>query len=111
MSYSHINLCSVHLIGVSHGSPASAALVKQTIERVKPNAIVLELCDDRYLSISLDAKLKPLFSGNKTLPEIYEKKLRRLVEMEKNSKGIYLKANLNFMKSQGLLVGTFIGMG
>jgi cysteine synthase len=37
----------VHLIGVSHGAPASAALVKETIARVKPNVIVLELCDGR----------------------------------------------------------------
>ena len=101
----------VHLIGVSHGAPASAALVKSTIARVKRNAIVLELCDDRYLSISLDAKVKPLYSGNTTLPGIYDKKLLRLEELEKENKDIYWKANINFMRSQGLLVGTFIGMG
>ena len=49
----------VHLVGVSHGSPISAELVQSTISMVKPDVIVLELCEDRYISMSLDNKIVP----------------------------------------------------
>jgi len=49
----------VHLVGVSHGSPTSADLVQSTISAVKPDVIVLELCEDRYISMSLDNKIVP----------------------------------------------------
>ena len=49
----------VHIVGVSHGSPISAELVQSTISIVKPDVIVLELCEDRYISMSLDNKIVP----------------------------------------------------
>ena len=101
----------MYLVGVSHGAPASAKLVGKTIRDVNPSAIVLELCNDRYLSISLDAKIKPKLCGNYTMPQVYEKKLKKLEELEKNQKGLYWKSNLKFIRSQGFLVGGFIGMG
>lgn len=105
---------NVVLVGVSHGAPASASLVRDTIARVKPDVIVLELCNDRYLSISLDAKLRPDSTEgyNSTVLELFDKKMPLIEEYEKSrSAPSYLMANINFMRSQGLLVGTFIGMG
>ena len=73
---------TVHLIGVSHGSPPSAKLVRDTLVDLKvssdnsssskvwpnnalnmksPVVIALELCDDRYLSIALESKVTIIF--------------------------------------------------
>ena len=65
---------TIHLIGVSHGSPPSAKLVRDTVINIKksidqvpynsefsqskaPIVLALELCNDRYLSIALEAKV------------------------------------------------------
>ena len=77
ISESKINFNNtVHLIGVSHGSPPSAKLVRDTIYDLKvtldkaavasnnssglksPVVVALELCDDRYLSIALESKVR-----------------------------------------------------
>lgn len=106
-----LSKANVVLVGVSHGAPASAKLVQDTIARVKPNVIVLELCNDRFLSISIDARLRP--QGNATMGTIYDQKIAKIEELERESgnKQNYFMANVNFVRSQGLLVGTFIGMG
>jgi hypothetical protein len=68
---------TVHLIGVSHGSPPSAKLVRDTLVGLQvssdnrsspdlstnalnmksPVVLALELCNDRYLSIALESKV------------------------------------------------------
>ena len=68
---------TVHLIGVSHGSPPSAKLVRDTLVGLQVSSdnistsdlptnalnmkssvvLALELCNDRYLSIALESKV------------------------------------------------------
>lgn len=64
----------VHLVGVSHGSPASAALVETVMDETKPACVVLELCEDRFISISLDAKIRP-GEYNSTWTKSYDEKV------------------------------------
>jgi len=107
----------VHLVGVSHGSPASAALVSSTMRETRPNAVVVELCDDRFISISLDAKIRPRL--NQTLESSYDEKVVAISKMEQKRKGqskaqtIANKASnlFTFIKGQGLLGGTFVLLG
>ena len=73
--------CRVHLIGVSHGSATSAELVQETIAKVRPSTIVVELCDERYLSICLDSKIAPNVD-DPILLKTYYKKLEALKEKE-----------------------------
>jgi len=68
----------ISLVGVSHGSEPSATLVAETIQDIKPAAIVLELCEDRFITISLDSQIKP--RNNRTLTLEYEKKRQLLIE-------------------------------
>lgn len=125
-----ISKCRIHLIGVSHGSPASSELVSKTMNSLKPRAVVVELCDDRFFSISLDAKVAP--RNNNTLTAIYNEKLKKIESRSKNkiseSKSVEngnkitrnfmsnaLLANLigtfKFAKSQGLVGGLFVTLG
>lgn len=105
----------VHLVGVSHGSAASSRLVHETIQGINPDVVVLELCDERYLSISLDARIRP--QGNKTMEILYDKKLQYIqkVDEERASQkfGMFgpIKAYMNFIKAQGLLIGSFVSLG
>jgi hypothetical protein len=66
--------CTVHLVGVSHGAATSAELVKETMLKVKPSTVVVELCDERYLSICLESRIRP--NGNASMLQVYNTKLR-----------------------------------
>lgn len=104
--------CNIHLIGVSHGSAASAELVDRTIRSINPSAVVLELCDERYLAMSLDARIEP--KGNISLESLYQEKLLQLDAFRNNDNNPQLTnllSNWKFIKSQGPLVGSFISMG
>jgi len=135
---------TIHLLGVSHGSPPSARLVRNTISNINskvdmlrskdsttstkdcPVVIALELCDDRYLSISLESQVEPR-SGNTTLNEIYWKKISSLQTKKddeivlfgmKNLKDsetgrflLNVNAFFRFVKTQGVLLGLFVAMG
>jgi hypothetical protein len=100
----------VHIIGVSHGSPISAALVKDVILKVKPSVVVLELCDERYMALSLESKIRP--RGNVTWEAFYDKKLAVMEQTKANQthKNTIL-SYAKFIKNQGPLVGSFISMG
>jgi pheromone shutdown protein TraB len=67
--------CKILLVGVTHGSEVSAQLAKETIEKYKPSALVLELCQDRYLSMCVESKIPPI--GNQTLSNLYKMQLQR----------------------------------
>lgn len=103
----------VHLVGVSHGSAASATLVQETITTLDSKAVVLELCDDRFLSISLETRLEP--RSNSTMKNIYTQKLEEWERSAPKSFPERLIRNLQsfslFTKSRGLLIGSFVMMG
>lgn len=44
----------VHIVGCIHGSPTSKSYVEKVMNEVNPNAVVLELCQKRYLSLKED---------------------------------------------------------
>ena len=111
----------IHLVGVSHGSASSAELVKEVFSEI-PNAaaVVLELCDDRFWSISLDAKIRP--RGNETLAGAYDAKLISIANHEskkaaaKTNTGVVAVYNqisntIRFASGQGLIGGTFVLLG
>ena len=107
----------ITLIGVSHGSEASAALVEERLRSIKPDYIIVELCEDRYLSISLESKIEPTF--NNTLKALYKNKLKLLEEKQElllssgTSQGPLSKVLRvsNFAWSQGLFGGLFVLLG
>jgi hypothetical protein len=92
---------------------------------VKPDAVVVELCDDRFLSISLDAKIRP--RGNTTYEKWYDEKIEIISRREKQSQeaaasasyanfGLFavfsqLTSAFRFAKSQGLFGGLFVLLG
>ena len=112
----------IHLVGVSHGSASSAELVKAVFSEIpKAAAVVLELCDDRFWSISLDAKIRP--RGNETLAKAFDTKLEMITNYEKKKKAemtsnsgaqaLYsqISNTLRFASGQGLIGGTFVLLG
>ena len=111
---------NIHLVGVSHGSAVSAQLVKDVMDEINPAAVVLELCDDRFWSISLDSKVRP--RGNATLTEAFDNKIA-LIESNKQQqqKETTYNANfpivgafsqtLKFASGQGLVGGLFVLLG
>lgn len=110
------NNCNVYLVGVTHGNPSSAALVEEIVsdKSLKPSVVVLELCEDRYMSYSLQTKIRPWW--NEVLGEDYDKRLARIEEIQKGkSKGARVVSSLigdfNFIRKQGLLVGSFMSFG
>lgn len=113
--------CTIHLVGVSHGSPASAALVSKVMRQVNPASVVVELCEDRFVSISLDAAIRP--RGNVTLEKTYDEKMRLLKEMRESKKIVNtmsdgeiplmtrLKSAWAFARGQGVVGGVFVLLG
>jgi len=117
----------VHLVGVSHGSSASASLVKKVVEDTNPEVVVLELCEDRFIAISLDAKIRPNDKHNSTWSNMYDEKLVMLEKMQDKAnfasarfgqKGIVIMDGVsqfygafNFARGQGLVAGIFVGLG
>lgn len=113
-----VSKANIYLVGVSHNSAASADLVSRTIREVKPSATVLELCEDRFVSISLEARIPPRF--NQTLTNIYDTKRAQLDEVEAKYKEIEGSANnawrkfssiVSFASSQGPIGGVFVFFG
>ena len=64
-------LCDVYVCGTLHVSKTSADMVKDTIERVKPDYIILELCDGRIDSIC-DTTFDDELLKNMTLGNIFK---------------------------------------
>ena len=105
----------VHLVGVAHGSSASANLVDKVIESIRPANVVVELCPERFLSISLEARIRPRF--NETMTNLYDEKMRALEAFDaKRRKGLVGDIErgwsvTRFVASQGFVAGTFIMLG
>ena len=110
----------IHLVGVSHGSATSANLVKETINEVKPAVVVLELCDDRFWSISLDAKIRP--RGNETFAKTFDEKLALIESRQQTARlasanfGLLavfsqLTNTFRFASGQGFVGGMFVLLG
>lgn len=64
-------LCDVYVCGTLHVSKTSADMVKDTIRKVAPDYIILELCDGRIDSIC-DASLDEEMLKNMTLRSIFK---------------------------------------
>lgn len=113
--------CTIHLVGVSHGSPASSALVSKVMREVNPSSVVVELCEDRFVSISLDASIRP--RGNATLGSIYDEKMKLLKQMKESKKAVKAMADGEiplmtrmrsawaFARGQGAVGGVFVLLG
>ena len=113
--------CTVHLVGVSHGSPASSELVSRVMQEVSPDSVVVELCEDRFVSISIDAAIRPRM--NTTLESMYDEKsklLRRDAVEEERSHGradvgipllTRIRNSWEFARQQGPVGGTFVVLG
>lgn len=108
--------CNIQLVGVSHGAESSAQLVRRVINEVKPGVVVLELCDDRFISISLDAELVPRelkwekrYNDNMArlkMQKVSQKGSRKLIEPLSNLFGAF-----QFVRGQGFVGGIFVTMG
>ncbi len=106
--------CKVHLVGVSHGDPTSAKLVESTIQNIRPSAIVLELCPERYLALSLESSITPttnltIIQEYKSQQEKFKKYLMSNPSKLKRGMSI-IKDNVNFIKSQGVVAGSFLSL-
>lgn len=112
-----ITRARIHLVGVSHGSSSSANLVKEVFSEVNPAAVVLELCDDRFFSISLDAKIRP--RENSTLIDLYDAEMEVIRKEEEEAQSYsaaigfaaQLSNILKFATQQGVVGGTFVLLG
>lgn len=103
----------VILVGVSHGSEASASLVTDVLKGKKPKAVVLELCEERFLTISVGAAVPP--QGNPMWIQKYNEMnvdmQERLKKHAAKNPAEKLLAVLKFAKDQGLIGGLFVMMG
>jgi len=106
----------VHLVGVAHGSSSSAALVDDVIGKINPSNVVLELCDERFLSISLDARVRP--RNNESMTSWFDGKVRIIDEEDRLKSTNALKYSLNrtaqvarWISAQGFVAGVFVLMG
>jgi len=98
--------CLVHLVGVAHGSSASATLVEEVIEAVRPANVVVELCVERFLSISLESRIRP--RGNETMSLWFDEKVKLLENEDKVKRWVNM---VNFVRAQGAVAGLFVLMG
>jgi hypothetical protein len=107
----------ITLIGVSHGSKGSASLVKDVINDIEPACIVLELCEDRYLSISISSSIE-VPKENITIYNKYNEYMEKmkLSDINKNNNAIQrlisdlIKIGI-YVKSQGVIGGFFLIIG
>ena len=111
----------IHLVGVSHGSASSANLVQEVMSEIpNPAAVVLELCLDRFFSISLDSKIRP--RDNENLAVLFDAKLGEIADAEAKKKASFkglglvtafsqFKNTLRFVSGQGFIGGTFVLLG
>ena len=90
-------------------------LVDKVIESIRPANVVVELCPERFLSISLEARIRPRF--NETMTNLYDEKMRALEALDaKRRKGLVGDIErgwsvTRFVASQGFVAGTFIMLG
>lgn len=104
----------IHLVGVSHGSASSARLVEEIFDEINPAAVVLELCDDRFYTISLAAKIRP--RGNETQARIFDDEMEIIKKEEAKAlemnglMGAFAQLNsvVGFVAQQGLVGGSFV---
>jgi hypothetical protein len=101
---------------VSHGSVASAKLVRETIAKRNPSCVVLKLCDERYFAMCLDSKIPP--NGNDTMLNMYQRKITA-VEKQMRETGLemgrsntaFALAFADFVKREGPITGSFVTIG
>ena len=96
----------MHLVGVAHGSSASATLVEEVISTIRPSNVVVELCVERFLSISLESRIRP--RGNETMALWFDKKVALLETESKLKRWVNM---VNFVRAQGAVAGLFVLMG
>lgn len=108
----------IHLVGVAHGSESSAELVRHVISEIpNPAAVVLELCEERFFAISINAKIRP--RGNETYSLIFDRTSEKLAAQrttenaENSDSGLQLYfSNINntlrFARSKGPIAGTLL---
>ena len=103
--------CKVHLLGVSHGSEASSSLVRNFIRDNKPSAVVLELCEERFVLLCLSAGLSPV--GDDNLITRYEKAKAQMKskKVEINNPVLKFFAILRFAREHGFVGGIFVLLG
>lgn len=103
----------VYLVGVSHGSEASASLVSDILAEKRPSAVVLELCEDRFITLSSYAKIRP--REDLRLIAAFDNVQKEMTEKIKkyDSKNPFQKsvAVLRFAKEQGPVTGVFVMFG
>jgi len=108
----------ITLIGVSHGSKGSASLVKNVINDINPAVVVLELCEDRYLSISISNNIE-VPRENMTIYNKYNEYLDKVKLSDSNQKSNnaiqrimsdMIKIGI-YVKSQGVIGGFFLIVG
>ena len=108
----------ITLIGVSHGSKGSASLVKNVINDINPAVVVLELCEDRYLSISISNNIE-VPRENITIYNKYNEYLDKVKLSDSNQKSNnaiqrimsdMIKIGI-YVKSQGVIGGFFLIVG
>jgi hypothetical protein len=100
----------IHLVGVSHGSESSARLVSEVISEINPKAVVVELCDDRWMSLSLEYDIVP--RQNRTALEYFKAKKPEL-EARRAQGSLFESANSlgSFLGKQGPVGGVFLLLG
>jgi len=106
--------CKVHLVGVSHGDPTSAKLVESTIQNIRPSAIVLELCPERYLALSLESSITPttnltIIQEYKSQQEKFKKYLMSNPSKLKRGMSI-IKDNVNFVAGSFLSLSVVLNL-
>jgi len=106
----------ITLVGVSHGSKGSARLVKNVINEIDPACVVLELCEDRYLSISISNNID-VPKENVTIYNRYNEYMEKISQSnDKNNNAIQriisdiIKVGI-YVKSQGVIGGFFLIVG
>lgn len=109
---------NVTLVGVSHGALSSSQLVSAVANHptMSPSAIIVELCEERWSSISLEARIRP--RGDAAMGEWYDSKVVLLdaqdeMLREQPAKYFFNRAAtiFKFVKAQGPLGGVFVFLG
>ena len=67
----------------------------------KPNAVIVELCEDRFISIAMDAQLKPRL--NNTLLSIFESRKEQLLKKYAKELQLNEEQTAEYMKSSNII--------
>ena len=107
----------ITLVGVSHGAKGSAALVKDVINDIDPAVVVLELCEDRYIAISLSSEIE-VPKENITIHNRYNEYLEKMKAANFDKSNNVMKRLASdiikigiYVKSQGVIGGFFLIVG